>query len=197
MEMTKALAGVLAGGFVLAMVAAAGAGIPDATQSYVTLTGDVGSGAKGLVTCPAGDYLPFRFVTVTALTRGAAPIVGIPSGNFFFTATGTGGGNVSFNVTSVPPETDINGQIQFEAQGDGTVPYGSLTITVQIYTVALSDSDILWCNTFDFDNDNDVDPVDFSDFASYFGTTDEHADYDWDGDVDPVDFAEFAGHFGH
>lgn len=95
-------------------------------------------------------------------------------------------------------ETDVNGQITSDAQGDGTVPYGGLTITVQIYTVAVNDSDVLTCNTFDYDDDGAVTPVDFGQFASDFaGGTAQRSDFDWDGDVDPVDFGQFGLHFGH
>jgi len=189
--MSRTLAGVLAGCLVLVMATVAGAGIPDPDASYVTMD----AGGKGLTTCPAGDGSAYGPITVTALRTDLTPIVGIPSGNFFFTVTGTGSGNVS--IDAVDAETDVNGQIKFEASGTGTVPYGSLTIDVQIYTVVLTDSDLLWCNTYDYDNDGDVDPIDFGQFAGDFGGTSERSDFDWDGDVDPIDFGKFAGHFGH
>lgn len=189
--MTKALAGVLAGCLVLAMAAAAGAGIPDPDQSSVTMT----AGGKGLVTCPAGDASAYSYITVTALKNNGDPIPGIPSGNFFFTVTGTGSGNVSVNAYDA--ETDISGQIRFQAQGDGTVLYGSLTVTVQIYTVVVNDSDTLWCNTYDYDDNGTVDPIDFSAFAGDFAVYHERSDFDWNGTVDPIDFSSFAGHFGH
>ena len=189
--MSRTLAGVLAGCLVLSMAAVAGAGIPDADASYVTMT----AGGKGLSTCPLGDGSPYQYITVTALRTDLSPIQGIPSSNFFFTVTGTGSGNVSIDAVDV--ETDVSGNIRFEANSSGTVPYGSLTITVQIYTVVLSDSDLLWCNTYDYDDDGDVDPIDFGQFAGDFGGTSERSDFDWDGDVDPIDFGKFAGHFGH
>jgi hypothetical protein len=191
MEMSRTLAGVLAGCLVLAMATVAGAGIPDADASYVTMT----AGGQGLSTCPAGDGAAYSYITVTALRTDLSPIQGIPSGSFFFTVVGTGSGNVSINAFDT--ETDVSGNIRFQAQGDGTILYGSLAVSVQIYTVVLSDSDTLWCNTFDYDNDSDVDPVDFGAFAGNFGGSNQNSDFDWDGDVDPVDFGTFAGHFGH
>ena len=189
--MSRTLVGVLAGCLVFAMATVAGAGIPSAGDSYVTMT----SAGKGLTTCPAGDGGTYQYITVTALRADLTPIQGIPSGSFFFTVGGTGSGNVS--ISAVDAETDVSGQIKFEASGSGTVPYGSLTIDVQIYTVVLADSDLLWCNTYDYDDDGDVDPIDFGQFAGDFGGASERSDFDWDGDVDPIDFGKFAGHFGH
>ena len=190
--MSRTLAGVLAGCLVLAMASIAGAGIPSADDSYVTMD----AGGMGLVTCPAGDASSYGYISVTALRADLTPIQGIPSGSFFFTVTGTGSGNVSINAFD--SETNASGVCRFEAQGDGTVAYGSLTVTVQIYTVVVNDSDTLWCNTYDYDDDGDVDPIDFGTFAGDFaGGTAQRSDFDWDGDVDPIDFGSFAGHFGH
>lgn len=192
--MSRTLAGVLAGCLVLAMATVAGAGIPDPDNSYVTMT----AGGEGLMTCPAGDANAYSYITVTALNASSNPIQGIPSSNFFFTVAGSGSGNVS--ISAFDSETDVSGQIRFQAQGDDTVAYGSLTITVQIYTVAVNDSDLLWCNTVDYDGDGDCDPVDFGQFSSDFGATGDTAprsDFDFDTDVDPVDFGLFSAHFGH
>ena len=190
--MSRTLVGVLAGCLVLVMATVAGAGIPDADESYVTLD----NGGKGLNSCPAGDASAYGYITVTALRTDTTPIQGIPSGNFFFTITGTGSGNVSINAFDA--ETDVNGNIRFEAQATGTVVYGSLTIDVQIYTVVLSDSDLLWCNTYDYDDNGQVNPIDFVAFAGDFaGPYDERSDFDWNGSVNPIDFVSFAGHFGH
>ena len=187
--MMRAFAGVL---LVLAMAVAAGAGIPDGDASSITLD----AGGQGLTTCPAGDASAYGYISVTALRADYTPIAGIPSNSFFFTLTGTGSGNVSINAFDT--ETNASGVCRFEAQGNGTVPYGSLTVDVQIYTVAVNSSGTLWCNTYDYDDDGDVDPVDFGTFAGDFaGGTAQKSDFDWDGDVDPVDFGSFAGHFGH
>jgi hypothetical protein len=190
--MSRTLTGVLAGCLVFAMVTVAGAGIPSAGDSYITMT----AGGQGLTTCPAGDASGYGYITVTALRTDLTPIQGIPSGSFFFTVTGTGGGNVS--MVAFDSETDVSGTIRFEAQGDGAVVYGSLSVSVQIYTVVVTSTSTLWANTYDYDDDGDVDPVDFGAFAGDFaGGTAQKSDFDWDGDVDPVDFGSFAGHFGH
>jgi hypothetical protein len=185
--MSRILAGVL----VLALAATAGAGIPDADQCYVTMT----AGGKGLSTCPAGDGPAYSYITVGALRNDGTPIQGVPSSDFHFTVTGTGSGNVSINAYDA--STDVSGEIRFQAQGDGTVVYGSLTINVQIYTVSINSTGTLWCNTYDYDDNGTVNPVDFVTFASDFGGTNERSDFDWNGTVNPVDFVSFAGHFGH
>jgi len=185
--MSRILAGVL----VLALAAVAGAGIPSADDSYVSMTND----GKGLSTCPAGDGPAYQYITVTALRSDLTPIQGIPSGSFFFTVSGTGSGNVS--IDAFDAETNASGVIRFEANGNGTVLYGSLTVTVQIYTVVINDSDTLWCNTFDYDDNGTVNPIDFVAFAGDFGGTNEASDFDWNGTVNPIDFVAFAGHFGH
>jgi hypothetical protein len=191
MEMSRTLAGVLAGCLVLAMATVAGAGIPDADASSVTLD----AGGQGLTTCPLGDASAYGYINVTALRSDLTPISGIPSSSFFFTITGTGSGNVS--ISAFDTETNVGGVCRFEANGDGTVVYGSLTVECQIYTVVLNDSDLLWCNTYDYDDNGTVNPVDFGTFAGDFGGTAQKSDFDWDGDVDPVDFGSFASHFGH
>jgi hypothetical protein len=185
--MSRILAGVL----VLAMAAAAGAGIPDADQSYITMT----AGGKGLTTCPAGDASAYSYITVGALRNDGSPIQGIQSSDFFFTVTGTGSGNVSINAFD--SETDASGEIRFQAQGTGTVLYGSLTINVQIYTVVVNSTGTLWVNTYDYDDNGTVNPVDFVTFAGDYGGSAEKSDFDWNGVVNPVDFVSFAGHFGH
>jgi hypothetical protein len=173
------------------MATVAGAGIPDADASSVTLD----AGGQGLTTCPLGDASAYGYINVTALRSDLTPISGIPSSSFFFTITGTGSGNVS--ISAFDTETNVGGVCRFEANGDGTVVYGSLTVECQIYTVVLNDSDLLWCNTYDYDDNGTVNPVDFGTFAGDFGGTAQKSDFDWDVDVDPVDFGSFASHFGH
>jgi hypothetical protein len=191
--MSRILAGVL----VLALAAVAGAGIPSADDSYVSMTND----GKGLSTCPAGDGPAYQYITVTALRSDLTPIQGIPSGSFFFTVVGSGSGNVS--IDAFDAETNASGEIRFEVNGSGTVLYGSLTVTVQIYTVVVNDSDTLWCNTYDYDDNGTVNPIDFVEFAGDFGpgNYDEMSDFDWTPgsppEINPIDFVEFAGHFGH
>jgi hypothetical protein len=191
--MSRTLAGVLAGCLVLTMVAVAGAGIPDADESFVTMT----AGGRGLTTCPLGDAGAYSYITVTARRTDQSPIQGIPSSNFFFTVSGSGSGNVT--ISAFDTETDVNGEIRFEADSSGAIAYGMLTIDVQIYTVVLSDTDTLWCNTYDLDGSGQVTPIDLSNFAGKYGTVDESANYDWsaDGIVTPVDLSKFAGHYGH
>jgi hypothetical protein len=153
------------------------------------------AGGKGLATCPSGDSNVYSYITVTALRADLTPIQGIPSNSFFFTVTGSGSGNVS--IEPYDAETDVNGSIRFEARGDGSVPYGSLTIGVQIYTVVVLGTGTLWCNTYDYDLDGFVTPLDFSAFAADFGGSNERSDFNWDSNVDPLDFGLFAAHFGH
>jgi len=185
--MSRILAGVL----VLAMAAVAGAGIPSADDSYVTMT----NGGGVLVTCPLGDTAPYQYITVTALRSDLSPIQGIPSSSFFFTLTGAASADVS--IDAVDAETDASGNIRFEASADGVVLYGSLTVTVQIYTVVVNDSDTLWHNTYDTNDDGDVNPIDFVAFAADFSTTNGASDYVWDGVVNPIDFVDFAAHWTH
>jgi hypothetical protein len=182
---------LVSGLLILAMAAVAGAGIPDADASSVTLD----AGGMGLTTCPAGDAAAYGYINVTALRSDLTPIAGIPSSSFFFTVTGTGSGNVSINAFD--SETNVSGVCRFGAQGTGTVPYGSLAVECQIYTVVLNDSDLLWCNTYDYDSNGTVNPVDFGTFAGDFGGTNQRSDFDWNGIVNPVDFGSFASHFGH
>ena len=190
--MSRTLAGVLAGCLILSMAAVAGAGIPDADASYITMT----AGGKGLSTCPIGDDFPYSYITVTALRTDLSPIQGIPSGSFFFTVTGTGSANVS--IDAYDTETDVSGNIRFEAQGTAAVPYGSLTIGVQIYTVVVNNNGSLWCNTYDLNDDGAVTPIDLSNFAGKYGSfTDEDCDYNWDGQVTPIDLSKFASHWAH
>jgi hypothetical protein len=185
--MSRILAGVL----VLALAAVAGAGIPSADESYITMT----NSGKGLTTCPIGDAGAYGYITVTALRSDLTPIQGIPSGDFFFTVQGTGSGNVS--ISAFDTETNASGNIRFEADGTGTVAYGSLSITVQIYTVVVNSTGTLWCNTYDLDGNNWVNPIDLSNFAGHYNTTDEICDYDWNGSVNPIDLSKFAAHYGH
>jgi len=185
--MSRILAGVL----VLALAATAGAGIPSADQSFITMS----AAGKGLSTCPAGDGPAYSYITVSARRGDDTPIQGIPSSDFFFTVTGPGSGNVS--ISAFDTETNSSGEIRFQAQGDGTVLYGSLSINVQIYTVNINSTGTLWVNTYDYNDNGTVNPVDFVTFAGDFGGTNERSDFNWNGIVNPVDFVSFAGHFGH
>ena len=191
--MSRTLAGVLAGCLVLAMATVAGAGIPDAGASYITMT----AGGKGLTTCPAGDAGAYSYITVTALRTDLTPIQGIPASSFFFTVAGSGSGNVS--ISAFDTETDVSGQIRFQADGTGTIVYGSLTVSVQIYTVVLTSTPgTLWCNTYDLDGSGGVTPIDFGNIAGKYNTVSEDCDYDWTGCVvNPIDLGKFAQHYGH
>lgn len=175
---------------VLAVAAAAVAGIPDPDNSQVTL-----SSPAGMATCPSGDGPAYQYITVTAKRADASPIQGIPSTSFFFTVTG---GDVT--ISAVDSETDVNGDIRFQMVGNETIVLLSpsyLTVEVQIYTVALNDSDNLQCNSFDINDDSAVGLEDFAFFSSDFGTTAARSDFNWDGTVGLEDFAFFSAHFGH
>jgi hypothetical protein len=103
----------------------------------------------------------------------------------------------------VDAETDASGNIRFEVSYTGPIAHGSITVTVQIYTVVVNDSDALWFNTFDYDLNGEVNPVDFVEFAADFGpgNYDERSDFDWTPgtppEINPIDFVEFAAHWTH
>jgi hypothetical protein len=180
---------------VLAVAGTATAGIPDPTNSTVDLGPD-----GGMCSCPDGDGPVYEYITVKARRADNSPIAGIPYNSFFFTIT-----NGDVTISHVDDETDEFGEIRFDMVADETInagphtvpPTDPLMVEVQIYTVVLTTHGTLWVNTYDYDGDNDVDPVDFGQFAGDFGGTAQRSDFDWDGDVDPVDFGSFASHFGH
>jgi hypothetical protein len=182
---------------VLAMVAAAAgvatAGIPDPDASSVTLGPDA-----GMVTCPAGDAPAYEHITVEARRVDLTPIAGIPFDSFFFTVTG---GDVTITCTSVPPETDAAGQIQFEMVGDETIialpPDPALEVACQIYTVILNSTDTIPVNSFDIDGNGQVGLSDFGIFSSIYLTTDPRGDFDWNGSVGLSDFGLFSAHYLH
>ncbi len=191
--MARTLAGVLAGLMVLAFAGAASAGIPDPDLSTVVLT------AGGLATCPAGDGPVYQYITVTAKRSDASPIQGIPYSSFFFTVTG---GDVT--LTHVEAETDVNGQIRFSVVGDESVQYpNTLTIEVQIYTVVLSDSDVLPCNSLDLfplgAPDGAVGGGDFIQFGGDYNDVAPRSNYNWsvDGLCGGADFIIFGNHYNH
>ena len=185
--MSRVLAGVLAGCLVLAVAGVAGAGIPDPDESSLVAS------SGGLTTCPIGDGPAFQYLTITAERADSSPIQGIDASNFFFDVTG---GNVT--ITAVDAATDVNGQIRFEVVGDESIAYpNTVTISTYIYTIAVNGSIDVTCNTYDYDLDGDVDPVDFGTFATDFGTAAGRSDFDWNGTVGPIDFGSFASHFGH
>ena len=188
--MSRALISVLACGLVL-VAASAEADIPDPDVGYVEMDKD----GKGLASCPAGDASAYGYINVYALTATGTPIQGIPSAAFYFSVTGAGSANCT--ITAYDTETSVTGRIRFEAQASGTIVYGQLTITAQIYTVVLNDVDYLTCNTYDYDNNGTVNPIDFPDFAADFDSSNAASDFNWDGEVNPVDFSLFASHFNH
>ena len=186
--MSRTLAGVLAGMFLLAFACGAVAGIPDPDQSSVTMM-DV-SGA-GMATCPALDGEPYSSLKVTAKRSDTTPIQGIPYNSFFFLVTG---GDVNFS--HVTAETDVNGEILFDVD-DNECIVGDVTIEAQIYTVVLNDSDVLSCNCYDINEDGGVGAQDFSLFVSDYGTSATRSDFNWDGGVGAQDFSLFVSHYGH
>jgi len=189
--MSRTLAGVLVALVALAFMAGVtSAGIPDPSTSFVTLSK---TDPDGMATCPALDALPYQYVKVDARRSDNTPIQGIPYTSFFFTVTGG-----SINLTNVDAQTDLNGQIRFQADDAASLALGSVTIDCQIYTVVLNDSDILQVNTFDINGDGAVGAQDFSLFVSDFGKVPVHkrADFNWDGAVAAQDFSLFVAHFG-
>ncbi|MBM3307311.1 MAG: hypothetical protein FJY74_03210 [Candidatus Eisenbacteria bacterium] len=191
--MARTLAGVLAGLMVLGLAGMAGAGIPDPDLSTVVLS------AGGLLTCPQLDGPPYQYITVTALRADATPIVGIPWSSFFFFVTG--GYNV--NITNVDAETGVTGQIRFQVDDAQAIPYpGPVTITCQIYTVVLNDSDNLTCATVDLfplgAPDGTVGVQDFVIFGQDFNQVAPRSDFNFSGGpVGVQDFVIFGQHFNH
>lgn len=188
--MLRTLAVVVAGLMVLAGTAVAG--IPDPDLSTVTLGPD-----QNMVSCPAGDGPTYEYINVNARRADNTPIEAIPSTSFFFTITG---GNVTITCASVPPETDVNGDIQFNMVADETIELLSpseLTVECMIYTIVLNDIDGLQVNTFDLNGNDCVDLADFSMFSSMYLSSDPRGDYDWSGTVDLPDFGMFSAHYLH
>ena len=188
--MARTLVGVLV--VMLAVTATAAAGIPDPDNSSVDLPVPPG----GLATCPDGDGPAYQYITVTAKDGSANPIQGIPSGYIFFVVTG---GDVT--ISAADTETDVNGECRFEMVGDESLQLFSpsfLNVEAQIYTVVVSTSVDLECNTFDIQNLGDgVGLEDFAEFAGDYGGTAKRSDFNWDGGVGLEDFAHFAAHYGH
>jgi hypothetical protein len=193
--MSRTLAGVLAGMIILAVAGVASAGIPDPTKSFVTID----NGGIGLATCPSGDGPAFQYVTVTARRADNTPIEGIPATSFFWTTT-----PCDVTMVAQQPETNVDGELQFQAIGDETCcceddTRAEIELSVRIYTVAINSSVILYAISFDEDCDDDVDPVDFSLFAGDFPPNPYNlcSDFDFNNLITPVDFSLFSGHFGH
>ena len=195
--MSRTLAGVLAGMFLLAFACGAIAGIPDPDQSSVTMMDTSGD---GMATCPSLDGEAYSSLKITAKRSDTTPIQGIPYNSFFFLVTG---GDVNFS--HVTAETDVNGEILFDVD-DNESFIDDVTIECQIYTVVLNDSDVLSCNSYDIDQDSRatrgiVGAQDFAWFVSCYGATTTpcvpRCDFNWDGIVNALDFALFVSHYGH
>lgn len=184
--MSRTFAGILVGILFLGAASVSMAGIPDADLSDVVLTPDA-----GMCTCPAGDGPAYEYVEITAKRSDGSAISGIPYSSFFFTVTG---GDVTFTEQQV--ETSATGLIQFDVVGDETI-IGDITVEVQIYTVALNQSDTLSCNSVDMNDDDGVGVQDATLFVAAYGTTNAAADFNWDGGVGVQDATIFVAHYGH
>jgi hypothetical protein len=186
------MARILAGVLVLAMVGVATAGIPDPITSVVDVM-PLATKA-GLSTCPIGDGPEFKYLRVTAKRTDGTPIVGIAWNNFSWTVTG---GDVSILHEDV--ETDSNGEIRFRVLGDETIVWPTdLLINCQIYTVILADQDTLRCNTFDYDDNGWVNPLDLVQFGADWNQPNERSDFDWSGgNNNPLDLVKFGAHWNH
>lgn len=187
--MSRTFAGILAGLLILGAASVSMAGIPDPDQSDVTMGPDA-----GMATCPLGDGPAYQYVTVEAKRSDSTPIEGIPSTSFFFTVTG---GDVTFSA--VQTETDVDGKIEFEVTGDETiVEYTTgISIEVQIYTVAVNQTDYLLCNSFDINEDGGVGVQDATLFVSDYNGTNARSDFNWDGGVGVQDATLFVAHYNH
>jgi hypothetical protein len=186
--MSRTLAGVLAGMFLLAFACGAVAGIPDPDQSSVDKMDISGT---GMATCTSLDGEPYSSLKITAKRSDTTPIEGIPYNSFFFLVTG---GDVNFS--HVTAATDVNGEILFDVD-DNECIVGDITIEAQIYTVVLNDSDVLSCNCYDINEDGGVGAQDFALFVADYGTAATRSDFNWDGGVGAQDFALFVSHYGH
>ena len=192
--MSRTLAGVLAGLFVLAFACGAVAGIPDPDASTVALTDSTGT---GMATCPLLDGETYSSVEITAKRTDLSPIEGIPYNSFFFLVTD---GDLNFTNRGLA-ETNVNGKIWFDVD-DAESFVGDATIEAHIYTVVLSVSELLYCNSYDIDQDagtarGGVGAQDFALFVSDYGTTARRSDFNHDGTVGAQDFALFVSHYGH
>jgi hypothetical protein len=178
---------------VLAVVGAASAGIPDPNLSSVEMY----NGGYGLASCYAGEGPAYQYITVTAKRSDATPIEGIPASSFFWTVTGC-----DVTITAVDPATNSDGEIRFSVVADEVccceaATLDEIEIQVQIYTVAVNDTDTLYANSFSEDCNNANDPIDFSLFAGDFppNAYDPCSDFDFSTAINPVDFSLFSGHF--
>ncbi len=186
--MLRALVGLAVVVAVLPLAGSADAGrpFPDPDLSYVTVGPDA-----GMTTCPSGDGPAFQYVTVTALSSESIPIPGIPSSSFFFMVMG---GDVQ--ITAVDSQTDVSGNIRFELIAHESI-VGTITITCQIYTMVLNDSDDVDCISFDINEDGLVGLQDYTLFSADYGEVAPRSDFDWNGSVDQPDFDMLTEHYGH
>ncbi len=144
-----------------------------------------------MTTCPSGGGPTFQYVTVTVRQSDGNPIPGIPWSCFFFTVTG---GNIQ--ISNVDPETDVNGEIRFDAVGQETI-VGTISIECQIYTVNVQDIDYVDCISFDVNQDGLVGLQDYTLFSADYGEVAPRSDFDWNGSVDQQDFGLLTEHYGH
>jgi VCBS repeat-containing protein len=207
------------GGFDTATVTVTIDGVNDAPVVTSSASATVLEGQSGVLYTataddPEGD-------TVTYALQGVSPaILAIDANTGDLTFVGGGP-----DVASLPDDTDptiAQGRGSTDFVFDILATDGDLTDTFQFTLTVQADSDgdgvadiadnaIFAANTdqrdtdgdfygnvidADYDQDLDVDFLDFSAFSARFGTTDPDADFDADGDVDFLDFSAFSSLFG-
>jgi hypothetical protein len=178
----------------LALTGVAFASVPDAGTSTVEREGQGSASCNPdtAVVCPASD-MGSVMVTVTVRNRYGDPLPSKSVDCWAEEITGTfcwcPGESLQTDTTGPTGEaffffTDFGGcgDIQFGAQCEGVMFTPSPTIFVA---------------SPDINGDCAVNAIDFSLFASSYGTADPCCNYNCDGAVDAVDFSLFAQHYGH
>ncbi len=166
-------------------------------ESFITLTDEI---TTGMTTCPLGDGPLYQYAMVTVENQQGVPIEGITAEEIEFFVSDAGAswfGTLSCTFTAVDLQTNANGEIRFEIQGDTSI-LGDISITATVLGIPLNDIDYLSCISMDYEPDGDVDLADFIQFGNDWGTTNPESDFDWSGGIIELnDFITFGSHWGH
>jgi hypothetical protein len=189
--MSKGLFAACAGIAFLALAGGALAGIPCASTSSVTATGN-GICTPDAAVCPQGD---FDVVNVdvnvqdcygTPLAAKTVTVYPDPMATSFCWCPGE---------DSQQSTTDLNGNasVSFAAFGG----CGNLGFYADVDGVTLGPSTVVYIASPDNNGDCVVNLTDFIGFAGVYFTADRCSDYNCDGTVNLTDFITFAGHYFH